>query len=67
MFLNHAVQTGPGAHPARVQWVPRAISQQAKRPEREAAHSPPSTVDVKNGGAKPPLPHMSSWLSKLIS
>jgi hypothetical protein len=32
-----------------------------KEVERESNHSPPSSVDVKNGGAKPPLPHTSSW------
>jgi hypothetical protein len=32
-----------------------------KRPEREADHSPPSSAEVKNGGAIPPLPHMYSW------
>jgi hypothetical protein len=29
----------------------------------EADHSPPSSAEVKNGGARPPLPHMSSWHS----
>jgi hypothetical protein len=28
---------------------------------REAGHSPPSSVDVKNGGGVPPLTHTSSW------
>jgi hypothetical protein len=32
-----------------------------KRPGHEADHSPPSSADVKNGGAVSPLPHMSSW------
>jgi hypothetical protein len=30
-----------------------------KRPGREADHSPPSSAEVKNGGAIPPLPHVS--------
>jgi hypothetical protein len=30
---------------------------------RVADHSPPSSAEVKNGGAIPPLPHMSSWHS----
>jgi hypothetical protein len=32
-----------------------------KRPGCKANHLPPSSVDVKNGGAIPPLPHASSW------
>jgi hypothetical protein len=39
-----------------IQWV-RGI----KRPEREADHSPPSSADIKKGGAVPPLSHMCSW------
>jgi hypothetical protein len=31
-----------------------------KQPGSEADHSPPSSSEVKNGGAIPPLPHMSS-------
>jgi hypothetical protein len=37
-----------------------------KRHECEADHSPPSGAEVKNDGAIPPLPHMSSWHSPLI-
>jgi hypothetical protein len=37
-----------------IQWVPAAISSGVTRPGREA--------EVKNGGAMPPLPHMS-WHS----
>jgi hypothetical protein len=29
------------------------------RSGREVDHSPPPTAEVKNGGALPPLPHMS--------
>jgi hypothetical protein len=36
-----------------VQWVARQ--------GREADHLPQSTVKVKNVGAIPPFPHMSSW------
>jgi hypothetical protein len=32
-----------------------------KRTVRKAGHSPPSSAGVKNGGAMPVLPHMSSW------
>jgi hypothetical protein len=42
-----------------IQWVLRVISPMEKRPGREADQSPPSSVEVKNGGAIPPLPHMS--------
>jgi hypothetical protein len=39
------------------------FSQGVKRTGREADHSPPSpsTAQVKNGGAIPPLPHTPSW------
>jgi hypothetical protein len=40
--------------------VPRALSSVVKRPGREDDHSPPS-VEVKNGGAIPLLPHMPTW------
>jgi hypothetical protein len=33
------------------------------RPGRESDHSLSSSTEVKNGGAVPPLPHMSSWHS----
>jgi hypothetical protein len=33
-----------------------------KRPGREADHSLPSSGEVKNCGAIPPLPRMSAWL-----
>jgi hypothetical protein len=36
---------------------PRGVKQQG----READHSPPSSAKVKNSGAIPPLPNMSSW------
>jgi hypothetical protein len=32
-----------------------------KRPGFEADHSPPASAEVKDGGAIPPLSHMSSW------
>jgi hypothetical protein len=43
-----------------IRWVQLAISQGVKRPELEADHSPPGNAEVKNGGAIPPLAHMSS-------
>jgi len=38
-------QTGSGAHPAS---YTMAVSLEAKRPRREADHSPPTSVEVKN-------------------
>jgi hypothetical protein len=43
------------------QWVPRVLSLAVKRLECEADHSPLSSAEVKNGGAVPPILHMSSW------
>jgi hypothetical protein len=48
-------------HPP-IQCVPEALSPGVKRPGRD--HSPPSSAEVKNGGAMPPFPHMSSWKDK---
>jgi hypothetical protein len=39
-----------------IKWVPGTTFQGLKRPGREADHSPPSSVEAKNGGAIPPLP-----------
>jgi hypothetical protein len=36
-------------------------TQRIKRQGREADHSPPSSVEDKNGRAITPLPHTSSW------
>jgi hypothetical protein len=33
------------------------FSNRVKRSGREANHSPPSTVEVRNGGAMPPFPY----------
>jgi hypothetical protein len=52
---------GPTQHP--ILWAPGALSPEVKRPGREADHSPQSSAEVKNGGAIPPLPNMSSWHS----
>jgi hypothetical protein len=40
-------------------WLEVALG--VNRLVREADHSPWSSAEVKNGGAIPPLPHMSSW------
>jgi hypothetical protein len=42
------------------QWIPGAISLEVKRPGREAGHSPPSSAEVKNGGAILTFPQTSS-------
>jgi hypothetical protein len=44
-----------------MQWIPGALSPEVKRPGREADHAPPHSGEVKNCGAIPPLPHISSW------
>jgi hypothetical protein len=45
-----------------IQWVPGVVFQREKWQGHEAGHSPPTSANVKNGGAIPPLPHASSWL-----
>jgi hypothetical protein len=48
LFLDiHRVQTGSGAHPASYPMRTRDLSLGAKRPRREADHSPPSSAEVK--------------------
>jgi hypothetical protein len=46
-----------------IQWVLGALSLGIKLPEHEGDCSPPSAAEVKNGGAIPSLPDMSSWHS----
>jgi hypothetical protein len=58
--LLYSVQAGSGAHPASYPMGIGAISPGVKRQGREADHSPPSNVVVRNCGAITPLPHMSS-------
>jgi hypothetical protein len=50
---------GPKQSP--IQWLLEAISLGVKLPRREADNSLPFSGEVKNGGAIPPFPHMSSW------
>jgi hypothetical protein len=40
-----------------IKWAPGV-----KRPGLEADNLPPSSAEIKNGGAISPLPHTSSWL-----
>jgi hypothetical protein len=60
--LLHVVHTGSGAHQAYLMGT-GAVYTGVKRPGREADYSPPSSAEVMNGGAMPPLPHTSSWHS----
>jgi hypothetical protein len=39
-----------------------AVSPDVRLPEREDDHEPPSSVEVNNTRAIPPIPHMFSWL-----
>jgi hypothetical protein len=57
--LLHSVQTGSGAHPASYIMGTGGYFP-VKLPWREADHSPRSNAEVNNGGAIPPLPHISS-------
>jgi hypothetical protein len=63
-FLN-STASRPAPRPSQppIQWLPGAISPEVKRPGSEVDHSPPSSVEVKNGGAIPQLPRTSSWCS----
>jgi hypothetical protein len=63
IFSLHRVQTESEAHSASIQWVPGAPSSGEKRQGHEADHSPPSCAKVKEDGAVPILPTMSSWHS----
>jgi hypothetical protein len=56
----HEVKTGYEAHPASHPMETGGFSLGVKRPGHEADHSPPSSAEVKNGGAIPPLPQTSS-------
>jgi hypothetical protein len=55
------ISTGYGAHPASYSMGTGDYSPRVKCPGREDQHSPPSSAEVKNGGAIPPLPDTSSW------
>jgi hypothetical protein len=47
---HHRIQNGPGAHPASYPMGTRGCDPGVKRPGREADHSPPSSVEVKEWG-----------------
>jgi hypothetical protein len=61
LSLSHSVQTGFEPHLASY-----LMGTGDSFPGSKAAmalHSPPTSTEVKNGGAIPPLPHISSWHS----
>jgi hypothetical protein len=55
----------PAVRPAQppILWVPGVFFPWDKAQGREANRLPPSSAEVKNDGAIPPLPHMYSWQS----
>jgi hypothetical protein len=52
--------TSTRPHPASYKMGTGVLSPVVKRREREAGHSSPSNAKIKNGGATPPVPHISS-------
>jgi hypothetical protein len=59
IFLSFATSRpalGPIQTP--IHWITGALSPRVKWPESEGDHSPPSSAEVKNDGAAPPLPYM---------
>jgi hypothetical protein len=59
--LLHSVQTASEVYPASYPKATGALSPKLKKPGRESDHSPPSNVEVNNGGALPPFPYTSYW------
>jgi hypothetical protein len=55
----HSIQTGSGANPGSYPMGTGGALLGVKHPGRKAELS--SCAEVKNSGAIPPLPHMSSW------
>jgi hypothetical protein len=49
-----------------IEWVPRAPSPVVKQLRREVDHSPPSSGDVENGEAIPPLPNFALFFLDVI-
>jgi hypothetical protein len=60
LYTFHSVQTASGGHIGSYQMGMEALSPGVKRSGSEADNSPPSSAEVKNGRAIPPLPHTSS-------
>jgi hypothetical protein len=66
--LLHNVQTGSGARPASYPMDTGGdFPGRVKRPGREADHWPPSSSEVKNGGAIPPSPPYAFMTQCLIN
>jgi hypothetical protein len=61
ILYSTASKSNLGPIQSPVQWVMEALSPGLMWPGYEADHSPPSSAEVKNIGAIPPLPHTSSW------
>jgi hypothetical protein len=57
----YSVQTGSGTHPGSYPMDTRGGFPGVKRQEHETDHLPPSSTEVKNGGAISPLLYTSSW------
>jgi hypothetical protein len=60
LFFLHSVHSGSSAHPASYPVGTGNIFPGLQRQEHEADHSPPSSAEIKNRGAIPQFPHMSS-------
>jgi hypothetical protein len=56
-----------GSTQPHMRWIVGTIFQGVKEPGREADHSPTSSVEIKNVGGTPELPHMSSCRGDLSS
>jgi hypothetical protein len=61
LFTSSRPALGPTQPP--IQWAPEDLSPGVKRPGCKFDHSPPSSAEVSNGGAIPPVPLMFSWNS----
>jgi hypothetical protein len=61
MFFSTASRRALGHTQPLIQCVADDVSPGIKQQRREADHSPPSSAEVKNGGAVPSLPLTSSW------
>jgi hypothetical protein len=59
-FFFTAFRPVLGPAQPRTHQIPVVLSAGVKRQGHEANHSPPSSAEVKNGGAVTPLPHMFS-------
>jgi hypothetical protein len=58
----HSIETDSGAHPALCPMSTRgSFSGGVKWHGREVDHSPPSSAEIKKGGAIPPLHSMFLW------